>query len=195
MPKKTFEIAEKTGNDFLTQVKENQDQLLQDCKDTARFNTQVERHQTNEKAHGRIEKRSVSVHKTTEFITDPGWKLLLAVIIVVARIRIVYNTKTKQWDTTQETSYYVCNSNKYNSKQFYDAIRNHWAIENCNHYVRDTALKEDASKIRKKPDRMARLRSISLNLMRANGIKNIAQELYRNSLNFRRVCKYKNIFD
>lgn len=195
MPKKTFEIAEKTGNDFLTQVKDNQEQLLQDCKDTARFNTQVEVHQTNEKAHGRIEKRSVTVHKTTEFITDTGWKLLLAVIIVVARIRIVYNTKTKQWDTAQETSYYVCNSNQYNAQQYYDAIRNHWAIENSNHYVRDTALKEDASKIRKKPDRMARLRSIALNLMRANGIKNICQELYRNSLNFGRICKYKTIFD
>lgn len=195
MPKKTFEIAQKTDNDFLTQVKENQAQLLQDCKDTERFHTPTEEYQTDEKAHGRIETRKVAVHKTTEFITDIGWQLLLSVIIVVTRIRIVYNTKTKQWKKTEETSYYVCNSNQYSAKQFYDAIRNHWSIENSNHYIRDTALKEDASKIRKKPDRMARIRSFVLNLMRANDIKNIAAELYRNSLNFDRICEYKSIFD
>jgi predicted transposase YbfD/YdcC len=195
LPKKTFEIAKKTGNDFLTQVKENQAHLLEDCKDTARFNKEVETCQTDEKAHGRIETRKVAVHKTTDFITDLRWRLLLAVIIVVTRIRMVYNTKTKQWDTSEETSYYVCNNDKYTATQFYHAIRNHWAIENRNHYVRDTAFKEDDSKIRKKPDRIARLRSFALNLMRGNAIKNIAENLYRNSLNFNKVCKYKYLFD
>jgi predicted transposase YbfD/YdcC len=194
LPKKTFEIAQKTGNDFLTQVKENQKQLLEDCMDTHRFNTQVEVNQTEEKAHGRIEKRTVIVHKTTNWITDFTWQLLIASIIVVYRIRIEYNTKTKQWNKTEEVSYYVCSNDRYSAIQLQNAIRNHWAIENSNHYVKDTALKEDQSKIRKKADLIARIRSFALNILRGENIKNINQALYRNSLNFDRLYDYKYIF-
>lgn len=195
MPKKTFETAIKTGNDLLVQVKENQQQLLSDCRDTERFNTKTETHSTSDKGHGRIERRTITVHKTTNWITDCAWKLLLAVIIVVDRTRITYNTKTKQWDTTQETSYYVCNSNKYTAIEFCDAIRKHWAIENSNHYVKDTAFAEDASKIRKKANRMAILRSFALNILRVNGITNVCQALYRNAINYDRLAKYDTIFD
>jgi predicted transposase YbfD/YdcC len=195
LPKKTFEIAQQTGNDFLAQVKENQQQLLEDCKDTVRFNTNVEVYSSSGKAHGRIEQRTVTVHKTPQWITDIIWQALVAAIIVVTRIRIEYNTKTKQWDKAEETSYYVCNNAQYAAIEFHDAIRNHWGIENCNHYVRDTAMNEDHSKIRKKAGRIARCRSFALNIMRANGITNISQGFYRNSLNFEKLCKFQTIFD
>ena len=195
MPKKTFEIAQQTGNDILVQVKENQQQLLEDCRDTERFNTHTEVCRSSEKSHGRIEERIVTVHKTSNWITDMIWRALVSVIIVVTRIRMVYNTKTKQWNKTEETSYYVCNNSQYTAIEFQEAIRNHWAIENSNHYVRDTALKEDHSKIRKKAGWMARFRSFALNIMRSNGITNISQGLYRNSLNFEKLCKYQTVFD
>lgn len=179
----------------MVQVKENQQQLLSDCRDTERFNTKTETHSITEKEHGRIETRTVTVHKTTNWITDCAWKLLLATIIVVARIRLTYNTKTKQWDTTEETSYYVCNSDKYTTIEFCDAIRNHWGIENRNHYVKDTAFKEDASKIRKKPNRMAIMRSFALNILRVNGITNVCQALFRNAINYDKLRKYKAVFD
>lgn len=194
MPKKTFETATKTGNNFLVQVKENQQQLLSDCRDTQCLNTQTETHSTCEKGHGRIETRIVTVHKTTNWITDCAWKLLLATVIVVARIRLTYNTKTKQWDTTEETSYYVCNSDKYTAIEFCEAIRKHWGIENCNHYVKDTAFKEDASKIRKKSNRMATMRSFALNILRVNGITNVCQALYRNAINYDKLRQYKAVF-
>jgi predicted transposase YbfD/YdcC len=54
------------------------------------------------------------------------------------------------------------------------AIRNHWGIENRNHYVRDVTFREDASRIRKKPGHFARLRNVALNLLRANRVTNIA---------------------
>ena len=195
MPKKTFEISKEKGNNILVQVKENQPQLLSDCTDTARFNTKTEAHSTYEKGHGRLETRTVTVHKTANWITDCVWKKLLATVIVVFRIRASYNTKTKQWDTSEETSYYVCNTDKYTAIEFCDAIRNHWGIENCNHYVKDTAFKEDASKIRKKPNRMAILRSFALNIIRVNGVTNVSQALYRNAINYDRLRKYDAIFD
>lgn len=195
MSKKNFEIAQETGNDILVQVKENQQQLLEDCRDTKRFNTNTEIYNSLEKSHGRIEERIVTVHKTSDWITDIIWQALVSVIIVVTRVRIEYNTKTKQWNKSEETSYYVCNNDRYGAIEFHDAIRNHWAIENCNHYVRDTAMKEDYSKIRKKAGWMARFRSFVLNIMRYNGITNINQALYRNSLNFEKLCRYQTIFD
>lgn len=96
MPKKTFEIAQQTGNDLLVQVKENQQQLLDDCKDTERFNTITENNSSITKEHGRIEERIVTVHKTNQWISDATWKLLIAAVIVVNRTRTIYDTKTKQ---------------------------------------------------------------------------------------------------
>jgi len=43
-------------------------------------------------------------------------------------------------------------------------IRGHWRIENGSHYVRDVAFAEDASRIRKNADIVARLRSFAYNL-------------------------------
>ena len=48
------------------------------------------------------------------------------------------------------------------------AIRNHWAIENQNHWVRDVTLAEDVSRIRINPSIMARLRSQALRLFNAH---------------------------
>ena len=180
---------------MLGQVKENQEQLLQDCIDTNKFNKNAETYSTNDKAHGRIEKRTTIVHRTNEWISDENWKALLAVIIMVFRVRTEYNTKTKQWETSEETSWYVCNNANYTAIQFHDAIRNHWGIENKNHYVKDTAMGEDQSKIKKKARTIATLRSFALNILRANHVENIKRELYRNTLNFKRLFKFVAIFD
>jgi len=57
-----------------------------------------------------------------------------------------------------------------------------WGIENGCHYVRDTAFAEDASRIRKNPDIVARLRSFAYNLIRAQGCKNIHNARWRAAL-------------
>ena len=51
-------------------------------------------------------------------------------------------------------------------------------IENRNHYVRDVSCDEDKSRIRDNPGIMARARSFALNIMRKNGITNVAQALW-----------------
>jgi len=59
-----------------------------------------------------------------------------------------------------------------------------WDIENRAHYVRDVTLGEDASRIRTKPGIMARIRSVALNVLRGNGIQNISEALYANTVSF-----------
>ncbi|MGA7449852.1 MAG: hypothetical protein WBW73_00760, partial [Rhodoplanes sp.] len=52
-----------------------------------------------------------------------------------------------QWTTRRETTFYA-SSVMLPAKTFASAIRNHWAIENQNHWVRDVTLAEDAGPIR-----------------------------------------------
>lgn len=57
-------------------------------------------------------------------------------------------------------------------------IRQHWGIENKSHYVRDVTFKEDASRIRKNPGVIARIRSFAYNILRFNQADTIAQDRY-----------------
>ena len=59
------------------------------------------------------------------------------------------------------------------------AIRGHWGIENRSHHVRDVTLAEDASRVRKNPGVLARIRSFAANILRANGAANIRDTRYR----------------
>ena len=61
-------------------------------------------------------------------------------------------------------------------------MRGHWGIENRSHYVRDRLLREDDSRIRRKPGIFARLRSFALNILRANGVTNVSEAIYANAL-------------
>jgi len=182
-------------NDLLVQVKGNQKELLTDCKLTIQCKKANDIYQTEEKGHGRIEKRETKIYKDTSLISDLIWQGLLVMIIVVNRIRMVYDTRQKEWKTSTETSYYVCNNKKYSAEEFSGIIRNHWSIENSNHYVKDVSMGEDSSKIKKKAGVMARVRSIVLNILRADNTDNINQVLYRNSVNFDRLYQYKFVFD
>ena len=57
-------------------------------------------------------------------------------------------------------------------------------IENRAHYVRDVTLGEDASRIRTRPGVVARICSVALNVLRANGVQNISQVLDANAVSF-----------
>ena len=49
------------------------------------------------------------------------------------------------------------------------------------HYSRDATLGEDRSRIQANPGVMTRIRSLALNILRANGIQNVSQALYANN--------------
>lgn len=72
-------------------------------------------------------------------------------------------------------------------------MRRHWSIENGLHHVLDTALAEDASRIRRNPGVFACLRHFALNLLRGNGERNISQVLWRNALSLDRVLNYAGV--
>ncbi len=88
----------------------------------------------------------------------------------------IKNTRSGLWPTREEVGYYPCQV-LHGPKVLGCAIRAHWGIENRAHYVRDVTLREDASRIRTRPGVMARIRSLALNILRANGAQNISLAL------------------
>lgn len=175
------------------QVKENQKQLLDDCRATIRGDAPLASFVAPpEKGRGRIEQRRLRVFACA-YTTDHEWQPLIAEIIEVHRKRAVLNTQTKRWETSIDTAIYV-STHAHSAKRYYQAIRGHWGIENRHHRVRDGSMNEDASRIRKHPGIMARCRSFALNILRANGVSNIHQTRYQNALNLNNLNAYHYLY-
>lgn len=192
MPKKTFESAEQSAKKVLVQLKDNQKTLKENCEEVIRFAKSVDTFEEVEKNKNRIETRKVSTFTDTlNFIVDGDWKKYIKTIVFVERETLVFDAKTKTWMPRNENSFYVANT-MLTAKEAYGSVRNHWAIENSNHYVKDVSMGEDFSRIRKNPGNMAKLRSFSLNILRKNNVSNIKGELYDNSLDYYRLYSYKH---
>jgi predicted transposase YbfD/YdcC len=171
-------------------VKGNQKELLDDCRVMAANDVPVDAFTAEpESGHGRVEQRSVRVFEC-HYTSDPEWTQWIVQVAQVHRVREVKDTKTGTWKRSEEIAFYA--SMQRHSAQAYERIiRSHWGIENRNHGVRDVSLKEDASRIRHNPGVMARCRSFVLNVLKANGVTNVAQTLYHNALCFKNLRKLK----
>ena len=97
--------------------------------------------------------------------------------------------KTGLCKQTDETVFWVSSASNQTPERWNKWIRAHWRIENGSHYVRDTAFAEDASRIRKNPDIVARLRSFAYNLIRAPGCDNIRNARWRAALDINLVLE------
>ena len=139
--------------------------------------------------HGRREHRTVEVYDAENKV-GPEWNSLIIAIARVNRLTWHKDTKTGYWFSTEETSYYASQI-KLPAPEMSDVIRGHWGIENKNHHVRDVTLLEDDSRIRIKPGHFSRLRSMALNILRANGVKNVREAIYANTLNVRNLLAYR----
>lgn len=131
---------------------------------------------------------------STDYIFDKSkWEKIKS-IIQVNRVRTVFDTKAKDWINKNEVSYYVSNE-IFSAEVSNTIVRNHWGIENKNHYVKDTTMKEDSSRIRVNPQNIARLRSFTLNILRFNKVTNISNALYNNALDFRTLINLSGLID
>lgn len=188
--KKTFEAAKRTGNILLAQVKANQPGLLEALRATAAAGQPIDSCRSiDRKHHGRQEHRDVETFGVAGRL-GADWEGLIVSAARVTRLTWHKDTKSGLWHKTEETSFYACQAN-LSAKDFAHAIRSHWGIENRNHYVRDVTFREDASRIRTRPGHFARFRSFALNILRANGVANIARELYVNALNLDNMLGYR----
>ncbi|WP_371674143.1 ISAs1 family transposase [Streptomyces sp. NBC_00289] len=126
--------------------------------------------------HGRKETRVVQALTVTD----------LGVDFPHAAQAVRHRTDTKTGKQSRETVYVITDltSRQASPERIATILRAHWVIENRLHFVRDTAFREDASKIRTghSPENMATLRSFAINQLRDAGHTNIAAGLRTTAL-------------
>jgi len=138
-------ISETKKGNFVLKVKDNQPNLLADCKFL--FDNETENilyDKTLEKGHGRIETRKYYLYNDSKgAIIEPTWDKIVNSIgkIEVTREYVGYDKKT----VTEH--YYIMNKNM-TIDEFRKATRSHWNIECGLHWVLDVIFNEDASRNR-----------------------------------------------
>ncbi|MBB4268314.1 ISAs1 family transposase, partial [Roseospira visakhapatnamensis] len=158
------------GADYLLAVKNNQPGLRADIQ--ALFddppNGGLEQANDVDKGHGRIEQRTVTVCRETDWLAGdrrlPG-ELRLPGAATVIKV----DARTEIKDKTRiETRYYI-SSATLSAPAAADAVRGHWAIENSLHWVLDVTFKDDLSRVRTGhgAKNMAVVRHFAFNLVRA----------------------------
>lgn len=192
-----MKLVKDTGNKGIIQVKKNQRGLLATCQRLTNTFKAVDSHTNRSKGHNRIEKRKASIHVNREYLSRRlgiDWTDHIACIVRIERERKYFDTKRKKWVKSFEVAHYV-STHLVTAKEANKLVRDHWRIENVDHYVRDVAMEEDKSRIRVNPENLSKLRSLALNVLRLNGEKNISNALYKNALNLDRVLNYKFLLD
>ncbi len=126
-------------------LKENQKQLLKQVSQISQTQAMLWKEAKNNKAHGRIERRSYEVYDILELEKDERWKnCQIRTAIKVIRQR----EEIKSGKRSVQTSYYISNEvGKY--EEIAQAIRRHWQVETNNH-LRDVTLKEDQMRSKKR---------------------------------------------
>ncbi len=187
--KKTFEAAADTGNSLIAQIKGNQQALLDAAVEIAASKPAIATEETADKIrHGRQEHRRIEIFDASGHLPKE-WDGLITTLARVSRLTWHKDTKSGYWISTEEVSWYGCQI-RLGAAETGAAIRAHWGVENRNHYVRDVSFFEDLSRIRTLPAAFATMRTLALNILRANRVKNIASELYRNAVNPLHALKY-----
>ena len=165
-------------------VKDNQPRLRDALVALCAERDPVGRHETIDRGrHGRQEHRRVEVFAVADRL-PPEWRPWIACAARVTRLTWRKDTRTGLWARGEEVALYACQV-RLDAATFGRAVRAHWGIENRDHHVRDRLLREDDSRIRRKPGTFARLRSFALNILRAHGVTNVSEALYTNAL---RTC-------
>jgi hypothetical protein len=149
----------------------------------------VDRYETADRGrHGRQEHRRVEVFEVADRL-PPEWRGTIACAARVSRLSWCKDTRAGLWRPRREVAYYVSQV-PLDAAAFGRAVRSHWGIENRDHHVRDRVLREDDSRIRRKPGVFARLRSFALNILRAGGVSNVSEAIYTNALSFDCLLAY-----
>ena len=151
--------------DYVLALKDNHPTLCEDVRlwlDTENAQGRLPVHETIDKNHGRLEIRRYSLSADIEWLTQkPEWAGLKA-IGRVESTRIIGNK------TSVEHRYYLCSFTDLS--RFADGVRQHWAIENSQHWVLDVQFGEDANRTRvdHSAENLALMRRMALNLLRNN---------------------------
>lgn len=160
------QIVDSDG-DYVLALKGNQPTLAQEVEEafvtaelTEESLAESQRFVESERAHGRRQTRTVTALDARQRLSDKQeWKGLRSIIMVES-------TREIGGEQSQETRYYI-SSHKPDAVMLARCIRQHWGIENNQHWELDVTFHEDSSRIRKGhgPDNFAALRRMVLAML------------------------------
>ena len=160
--RKMAAAVRKAKGEYALKVKGNQPALLADAKAALAAARQPERAESEDTAHGRVERRRAVVVATRGLAQKHRFSGLCA----VARIEAWRTVGGK----TSHRVHHVLLSRRFKAARVLAIVREHWSIENHLHWPLDVVFHEDLCRSRKDnaPRNLAVMRHISLNILRAH---------------------------
>ncbi|RJQ89696.1 ISAs1 family transposase [Amycolatopsis panacis] len=164
-------LVAELGADYVLTVKENQPTLFTQL-DALPW-AGIPMHTTENKGHGRIERRTIRVQPAPGDIAFP----YAAQVFLIERY--VTDTRSGKHSAVAVLGVTSLAATTANTEDIALHVRKHWRIENKLHYVRDVTYNEDASRVRtgNAPRVMASLRNLAVSALRLAGNTNIAAAL------------------
>lgn len=150
--------------DYIFSLKGNQSALHEDIRlffEDDRLTKGLERHQSVDGGHGRIETRICTTTADIEWLKERhDWEGLQS----IARIESITEREGKP---CRQVRYFISSLDP-NAEKILSAVPSHWAVENSLHWVLDVSFNDDQSRIRSgnAPENMAIMKHVSLNLIR-----------------------------
>jgi len=137
------EIANKiieNNGEYLLAVKGNQGYLYDDLQEAFKQEKNIERHTSNNIAHGRIEKRNCSIIHNINWISrQEDWEDVASLVCITSQ-----RTNKQTLEIQTEQRFYIA-SFTATPQRMNELIRNHWNIENKLHWSLDVIFNEDKS--------------------------------------------------
>jgi predicted transposase YbfD/YdcC len=155
--------------DYVLALKDNQPTLHEDIAtwlDHCDARGDVRQVESIDKDHGRLERRRVVVSTELDWLeAKPEWAGLKAVAMVESTREAAGKSTLK---ASVQRRYYLCSISE--PARIAQVIREHWSIENQQHWVLDVQFGEDRHRARKEHSaaNLALIRRAALNLLRDN---------------------------
>jgi len=176
--KKTLALIIDGGNDYIVTLKKNQSSLFKTAQELVKSTKALDSLQTSEQLHGRTTTRSTTIYPIPAQLL-PLWAGAKYIIALVRTGLRWQGKKSRRRLVDFNESHYYLSSLDWSARQFSDAIRGHWLIENRLHWVKDVTLNEDNCIHRggNAPANWAMVRQFLVSLARMNGTNTLPQAL------------------